>query len=147
MYTDITPWFEWDLTKYDISIESHLHGWGPKLAARFFNMNLNNAYKVYCALYKKHHNGRKPMELKPCKNNLTHSLLQEGEEIRQRGYGAPPSATKDINSTSSGEGRRIRSDSSQPAFLSPAGHGTRAVQFGTPQSTVSSISTISRAEN
>jgi hypothetical protein len=52
--------------KYDISTESHLHGWKPKLAARFFNMNLNNAYKIYCVLYKKHHDGRKPMELKPC---------------------------------------------------------------------------------
>jgi hypothetical protein len=28
--------------KYDISTESHLHGWQPKLAARFLNMNLNN---------------------------------------------------------------------------------------------------------
>jgi hypothetical protein len=103
-------------------------------------MNLNNAYKVYCVLYKKHHTGRKPMELKPCINNLTHSLLQEGEEMRQRGYGAPPSATKDVTSTSSGEGRRIRSDSSRPVFSSPAAHGTGAVQSGTPQSTVSSIS-------
>jgi hypothetical protein len=32
--------------KYNMSTESHLHGWGPKLAARFFNMNLNNAYKI-----------------------------------------------------------------------------------------------------
>jgi hypothetical protein len=106
-------------------------------------MNLNNAYKIYCLLYKKHlykkhHGGRKPMELKPCINNLTHSLLQEGEEMRQRGYGAPPGATKDISSTSSGEGRRIRSDSSRPAFSSPAATG--AVESGTPQSTVSSIS-------
>jgi hypothetical protein len=23
--------------KYDLSTESHLHGWGPKLAARYFN--------------------------------------------------------------------------------------------------------------
>jgi hypothetical protein len=47
------------------------------------------------------------MELKPCINNLTHSKLQEGEEMRQRGYGAPPSATKDITTSSSGEGRSI----------------------------------------
>jgi hypothetical protein len=26
--------------KYDMSAESHLHGWGPKLAACYFNMNL-----------------------------------------------------------------------------------------------------------
>jgi hypothetical protein len=41
--------------KYDISTKSHLHGWGPKLAAHYFNMNLNNAYKIFCFLYKKHH--------------------------------------------------------------------------------------------
>jgi hypothetical protein len=36
--------------KHNISTESHLHGWGPKLAARHFNMNLNNTYKFYCVL-------------------------------------------------------------------------------------------------
>ena len=36
--------------RYDISTETHLHGWGPKLAARYFNMNMNNAYKVYTVL-------------------------------------------------------------------------------------------------
>jgi hypothetical protein len=43
-------------------------------------------------------------------NNLTHSLLQQGEEIRQYSYGAAPSATKDLTTTSSGDGRAIRSD-------------------------------------
>ena len=37
--------------KYDLATESHLHGWGPKLAARYFNMNANNAYKIFCYLY------------------------------------------------------------------------------------------------
>jgi hypothetical protein len=27
--------------KYDLSTESHLHGWPPKLAARYFNININ----------------------------------------------------------------------------------------------------------
>jgi hypothetical protein len=61
--------------KYDLSTESHLHGWGPKLTVWFFNMNTNNSYKIYCSLYKKYHPGRDPMELKDCINNLTHSLL------------------------------------------------------------------------
>jgi hypothetical protein len=34
--------------KYDISTESHLHGWGPKLAAGYFNMNAKNAKKIMC---------------------------------------------------------------------------------------------------
>jgi hypothetical protein len=39
--------------KYDIATKSHLHGWQPKHAARYFNnMNANNAYKIYCCLYK-----------------------------------------------------------------------------------------------
>jgi hypothetical protein len=122
-----------------MSTESHLHGWGPKLAARFSNMNLNNAYKIYCLLYKKHYPKRKAMKLKPCINNLTHSLLQEGEEIRQRGVGAPPSATKNLDSSCSGEGRGIRSDSTRPAFLSPGAHCTGAVHGGTPRSSPSTV--------
>jgi hypothetical protein len=31
--------------KCDLSTGSHLHGWRPKLAACYFNMNLNNASK------------------------------------------------------------------------------------------------------
>jgi hypothetical protein len=37
--------------KYDLSAKSHLHGWPPKLAARYFNMKINNAYKLYCWKY------------------------------------------------------------------------------------------------
>jgi hypothetical protein len=34
-----------------MSTGSHLHGWGPRLAARYFDMNLNNAYKIYCLIF------------------------------------------------------------------------------------------------
>jgi hypothetical protein len=120
--------------KYDLSTESHLHGWGPKLAARYLNMNANNAYKVYCVLYKKHHPGRAPMEMKDCINNLTHSLLQQGDEIRQRSYGAAPSATKDLTSTNSADGRKKRADAKdQPWSPPPGAHGTGAIQAGTPR--------------
>jgi hypothetical protein len=67
--------------KYDLSTESHLHGWGPKLAARYFIMNLNNAYKLYCYIYRWIHLGRKEMPLKECIHNLTHSLLQRGNPM------------------------------------------------------------------
>jgi hypothetical protein len=61
--------------EYDLSTESHLHGWGPKLAARYFNMNLNNAYKIFCCLYKKHHPDQPIiMPLKNCIHNSTHPL-------------------------------------------------------------------------
>ena len=128
--------------KYDIATESHLHGWQPKLAARYFNMNANNAYKIYVCLYKKNHPGREPMELRDCITNLTHSLLQQGPEMRQRGTGAPPSATKNLESTSSGEGRSVRSDAFNQPFQSPPGpHGTGAIHAGTTRTPVSTITT------
>jgi hypothetical protein len=68
--------------KYDLSTESHLHGWGPKLAARYFNMNLNNTAKLYHRLvYKKVHHPLIPMPLKEGIHNLTHSLLQRGDSM------------------------------------------------------------------
>ncbi|OEU11919.1 hypothetical protein FRACYDRAFT_245042 [Fragilariopsis cylindrus CCMP1102] len=106
--------------KYDLSTESHLHGWSPKLAARFFNMNLNNAYNIYKSLYNKYHPDRTPMLMRSCINDLTHSLLQQGSEIRTRGFGDAPSATKDITTTSSSlDGRKLRSDAVRQHFTSP----------------------------
>jgi hypothetical protein len=126
--------------KHDLSTESHLHEWGPKLAARYFNMNANNAYKKYCVLYTIHHPGRAPMEMKDCINNLTHSLLQQGEDIRQRSYGATPSATKDLTSTTSGDGRATRADAKNQPFMSPtSAHGTGATHTGTPQTPASTV--------
>jgi hypothetical protein len=61
--------------------------------------------------------------------------------MRQRGVGAPPSAVKNLESFSSGNGRRVRCDSKyQPWISPPAAHGTGTVHYGTPQSTVSTIS-------
>jgi hypothetical protein len=125
--------------KYDLSTESHLHGWGPKLAACYFNMNINNAYKLYCYLYKKYHPTCVVMPLKECIHNLTHSLLQRGNPTRKRGSGAPLSATKDITTSSSVDGRKVRKDSvQQPKFPPTAAHGTGAIHFRSSTSDVSS---------
>jgi hypothetical protein len=114
-------------------IESHLHGWGPKLAARYSNININNACKIFCFLYKKYHPANVVMELKYCIHNLTHSLLQRGDDMRKRKCGAPPSATKDISTSSSTEGRKVRTDSIQQPFASTtAAHGTGAVHAAVP---------------
>jgi hypothetical protein len=67
--------------KYDLSTESHLHGWGPELAALYFNMNLNNAYKMYCWIYCWIHPTSRPMLLKDCIHTLSHSLLQRGDPM------------------------------------------------------------------
>jgi hypothetical protein len=67
--------------KYDLSTESHLHSWGPKLAGRYFNMNLNNTSKLYSFIYKQVHPSLIPMPLKEGIHNLTHSLLQRGDPM------------------------------------------------------------------
>jgi hypothetical protein len=119
--------------KYDLATESHLHGW---LSLRYINMTSNNSYNFFCGLYNKYHPGRDPMELKDCINNATHSLLQEGDDIRQRSYGPPPSVTKDLSSSTSSDGRAIRSDAKNQPFTSPTpAHGTGATHAGTSSNT------------
>jgi hypothetical protein len=80
------------------------------------------------------------MPLRECINNLTHSLLQQGLDMRQRGYGAPTSATKVITTSSSGEGRSIRSDSDrQPFETHPGPYATGALHSGSTRTPVSNI--------
>ena len=76
------------------------------------------------------------MEMKDCINNLTHSLLQQGDEIRQRSYGAPPLPTKDLTTTSSGDGRATRADARNQPFTSPTpANGTGGTHAGTSSNT------------
>ena len=95
-----------------LSTESHFHGWGPKLAARYFNMNINNAYKLYVALFTEHHPDSIALPLKEYIHNLSHSLLQQGGVVRRRGVGSPPSAVKDITTYNNvfSDGRKVRAD-------------------------------------
>ena len=75
------------------------------------------------------------MLMRSCINDLTHSLLQQGSEIRTRGFGDAPSATKDITTTSSSlDGRKLRSDAVRQHFTSPT-----ATVTGTPQTPASAI--------
>ena len=52
--------------KYDLDTENYQYGWSPKLAAPYFDMNLNNTYRIYKWLYNKYHPEDKAMGLKPC---------------------------------------------------------------------------------
>jgi hypothetical protein len=80
------------------------------------------------------------MPMKDGIHNLALSLLQRGNPMRKRGYGAPPSATKDISTSSSPDGRAVRKDSGWQPFISrPSAHGTGAVHTGTPRSLTSDI--------
>jgi hypothetical protein len=105
-------------------------------------MNTNNAYTLYCSLYKKHHPERDPMALRDCINNLTHSLLQQGDGMRQRQPGPPPSVSKDLTSSTSGDGQATRSDAkNQPFTPVPGAHGTGGTHAGTSTSTPGSTLT------
>jgi hypothetical protein len=67
--------------KYDLSTELNLHGWGQKVAARNFDMNLNNTSKLYGFIYKRVHPSLIPMPLKEGIHNLAHSLLKRGDPM------------------------------------------------------------------
>ena len=87
---------------FDLGGESKLHGWSPKLASRLFNMHLNNAYRIYCTLLQ-------PLPyserlISDCIADLTVDLLQQGEPMRTRSSGVPPT------SSGTGEGRKVRSN-------------------------------------
>jgi hypothetical protein len=57
--------------------------------------------------------------------------------MRPRGYGAPPSATKDITASSSQEGKQVRKDSvRQPYIPESLAHGTGAVHSGVDQTPI-----------
>jgi hypothetical protein len=72
-------------------------------------MNLNNTYKICWFLYKKHNPTptRVEMPLEEWIHRLTHSLIQQGDGMRKKGSGAPPSATKNITTSSCTEGRKF----------------------------------------
>ena len=105
-------------------------GWMPQLATCHFNMNINNTYRIYCYLFKKHHPGQVAMPLKECIHNLTHLLLQQGAPLRKRGYGVSSKATKDITTSSSVDRRKVRSDSDRQPYIQQHAHGTGAVIAG-----------------
>jgi hypothetical protein len=82
--------------KYGLSTESHSLGWQPKLSAHYYNINSNDSYKVYTYMCDKRHHPKIEMPVQDCVHNLTYSNLQQGDGMRKRGYGAPPSASKDM---------------------------------------------------
>ena len=67
---------------YDMGGHSKTHNWAPKLTMRYFNMNLNNTMQVYKVLMAKHNPGRHVLTMPQCVNELAHTLMQRGEEMR-----------------------------------------------------------------
>lgn len=110
--------------KFDLGGESHHHGWSPKLAARLFNMHLNNVYTIYCSVVEDHSQAvrlrYKPKELRKCIVDLAHTLLKQGETMRTRDPGqAPPAVVPDVSSP---VGRKKRTGAKK-VFRTPAVQG------------------------
>ena len=78
-------------------------------------------------------------------HNLTHSLLQQGDAIRQRGFGAPSSAVKNITTVTTtsvcSDGKKVRSDSKWQPFIPSIAHGHGQTHTGTPRTPTSAVGT------
>ena len=95
---------------YDISVESHTHGWSPKLAFRYFNMNLNNAYKIYDFLVGKYTPNRRYLDMPECVELATHNFLQRGESMRERKPDHPLPIRDLTTIFDTGSGKKMRKD-------------------------------------
>ena len=76
---------------------SRAHEWTPKLSSRLFNVNFNNAYRIYLALMEEYNLGRRLISMAQGIKEATHALLQRGSKTRTR---APdhPSPVRDMKS-------------------------------------------------
>jgi hypothetical protein len=63
---------------YDIPLESHSHGWTPKLGMRYFNMSCNNAYKIYVDLVNTFTVGRRYYDMAEAMDEASHAFMQRG---------------------------------------------------------------------
>ena len=61
--------------KYDLAGQSKKHGWSPKLSLRLFNMNFDNAYRIYLTLMANYNPGRRPLSLSGGIKEAVHLLL------------------------------------------------------------------------
>ena len=70
---------------------SKKHGLSPKLLFLFFNMTLNDAYKIYSVFHERKHqqdknesDGLKQLSMDGAIEELTYSLLQAGGDVRKQ---------------------------------------------------------------
>ena len=104
--------FQWNgaEAKYELDGQSRMHGWTPKLSSRLFNMNFNNAYRIYLALMEKHNSGRNLVSMAKGVKEATHALLQRGSTTRTRALDHPSPVRDMRNVHNIGCGKRRRSD-------------------------------------
>jgi hypothetical protein len=96
---------------YNLGGKSCLHNWFQKLNFWFFNMALNNAYKMYTALVKEHTPERRFLEMGNAVRELTHDLCQGGPAMWKL-RAEHPSLTQDMGKLFGWiTGRKVRSES------------------------------------
>jgi hypothetical protein len=111
-------------SKYDIALESHRHGWTPKLSMRYFNMGTNNAYKVYEWLVDRYTTGRRYYDMGESIDEAAHAFLQRGAPMRKQAAEHPEYA-KDISRMFDLKvGRKLRNDAK--GYQCARSHGRQA---------------------
>ena len=113
---------------FDLGGKSQLHNWSPKLIFCLYNMALNNAYKMYTALHKRHNGGRRILDMGDAVRELTHDLCQRGPVIRKMKAEHPVWLRDMTRLFGWKSGRTIRSDAfgfiphrARPILLAPVG--------------------------
>jgi hypothetical protein len=77
---------------------------------RYFNMALNNAFRVYQVLAKEHTPDRRLLTMPMCVKELAHALMQSGDDMRVREAGHPLYTRDMTNVFDLGTGQAVRSD-------------------------------------
>ena len=95
---------------YDMGGHSWTHNWSPKIQMRYFNMNFNNAFKIYRNLMEKYTPNRRPLRMKGGVSELANHLMQRGEPMRLQKAEHPTNSRDLTNMFDFGTGRKIRSD-------------------------------------
>jgi len=97
---------------YIIALESHNHGWTPKLGMRYYNMTCNNAYQVYVSLVHKFTTGRRYYDMPEALDEAAHAFMQRGTAMRTQAA-EHPEHLKDVSRMFDIKGgRRLRTDAS-----------------------------------
>ena len=98
---------------YNIGGHSKGHNWSPKLAMRFFNMNIKSAYKIYKLLTQLHTPHHRKTKMPECVKELMHSLLQRGPKVCMQAAKHPKHSRDLEKFFDCGTGWGIRSDSAE----------------------------------
>ena len=112
---------------------SKTYGWTPKLSFRLFNMTLNNAYKIYHTLHKRHHQSDPHVDchlklstIDQVVEAVCWSFLQKRPAVRTRIAKYPPPTRNPHFVMNINGGKKIRNDISS-AYDKPVTHNHQEI--------------------